>query len=62
VEYVEKCFVPCFGTDVIVVWDSGAVHKSKLVIKVLKECGVEVICLSPYLPDLSPIELGTVQK
>jgi len=57
VEYVKNCLVPCLGVGDIVVWDNSAVHKSKLVVSALEECGVKVICLPPYSPDLNPIEL-----
>ncbi|MDR2700187.1 MAG: transposase [Nitrososphaerota archaeon] len=57
VEYVRKCLVPCLGEGDVVVWDNSAVHKSKLVVMVLEECGVKVICLLSYLPDFNPIEL-----
>jgi transposase len=57
VEYVRNCLVPSLGVDDIVVWDNSAVHKSKLVVEALVECGVRVICLPPYSPDFNPIEL-----
>jgi transposase len=40
-----------------VIWDNSAVHKSKLVVSVLKEWGVRVVYLPPYLPDFKPIKL-----
>ncbi|MDR2204452.1 MAG: IS630 family transposase [Nitrososphaerota archaeon] len=57
VEYVRKCLVPSLGQGDIVVWDNSAVHKSKLVVLALKECGVRVVCLPSCLPDFNPIEL-----
>jgi len=58
VEYVRTCLVPSLGEDDdVVVWDNSAVHTSKLVVDVLKVCGVRVVCLPAYFSDFNPIEL-----
>jgi len=56
-EYVQKQLAPTLNEDDIVVLDNCSVHKAKLVMETLEECGVKVLYLPPYSPDFNPIEL-----
>jgi transposase len=37
--------------------DNSSIHKSKLVLETLKECGIDVLWLPRYSLDFNPIEL-----
>lgn len=56
-EYVRFQLAPSLEKNDIVILDNCSVHHSKLVRNVLQECGVKVLYLPPYSPDLNPIEL-----
>lgn len=56
-EYIKTQLVPSFSSDNILLLDNSSVHKSKLVIKTLNDCGIKYLFLPPYSPDLNPIEL-----
>jgi transposase len=56
-EYLRICLVPTLGKGDILVLDNSSVHRSKLVLDVLEELGVNVLFLSVYSADFSPVEL-----
>ena len=41
----------------ITLLDNSSVHKSKLVLDTLSECGIKYLFLPRYSPDFNPIEL-----
>jgi transposase len=56
-EYIKTMLKPKFSEDDILLLDNCSVHRSKLVIDTLKECGIKYLFLPPYSPDFNPIEL-----
>jgi transposase len=56
-EYLRKQLAPTFPPDKVLLLDNSSVHKSKLAITTLEECGIKYLFLPPYSPDLNPIEL-----
>jgi transposase len=56
-EYLRSQLAPKWSNDNILLLDNSSVHKSKLTIKTLEECGIKYLFLPPYSPDLNPIEL-----
>ena len=45
------------STTSVVVMDNCSIHRTELVMDLLKEAGIVVIFLPPYSPDYNPIEL-----
>ena len=56
-EYLRTQLKPTLSPDDIVLLDNSSVHKSKLVLQTMKECGIKYLFLPPYSPDFNPIEL-----
>lgn len=56
-QYIRTQLAPTFSSEHILLLDNSSVHKSKLVITTLDECGIKYLFLPPYSPDLNPIEL-----
>lgn len=56
-EYIKTQLKPSLSKDDILILDGCSVHKSNLVLKTFEECGINVVFLPPYSPDLNPIEL-----
>ena len=56
-EYLRSQLAPIFPPDNILLLDNSSVHRSKLVLDTLEECGINHLFLPPYSPDLNPIEL-----
>jgi transposase len=56
-EYLKTFLKPMLLPDDVVLLDNSSVHKSKLVLQTLEECGMKYIFLPPYSPDFNPIEL-----
>jgi transposase len=56
-DYIKTCLKPTLAEDDILLLDNSSVHRSKLVIDTLKECGIKVLWLPRYSPDYNPIEL-----
>jgi transposase len=56
-EYIKTCLKPMLSEDDVLLLDNSSVHKSKLVLSTLEECGIKYMFLPPYSPDLNPIEL-----
>jgi transposase len=56
-EYLRNQLAPMWPKDDILLLDNSSVHKSKLVLNTLEECGIKYLFLPPYSPDLNPIEL-----
>ncbi len=54
--YVEHFLAPKLKCGQIVVMDNLSVHKSKRVERLIEERGATLLFLSPYSPDLNPIE------
>jgi transposase len=55
--YVEKVLCPTIGRGDILVLDNLRAHHASRIEEVAEACGAQVIWLSPYSPDFSPIEL-----
>lgn len=55
--YVEEVLRPTLEEGDIVVLDNLSAHRASVIEEVAQECGAQVIWLSPYSPDFSPIEL-----
>jgi transposase len=55
--YVERILRPTIRKGDILVLDNLRAHHASLIEEVAEECGAQVIWLSPYSPDFSPIEL-----
>ena len=43
-------------THSILIWDNATIHKSPRLKDIIEKAGHEIIFLSPYSPDLNPIE------
>jgi len=56
-EYIKKQLKPALSDGDILLLDNSSVHKSKLVVETLRECGIKVLWLPRYSPDYNPIEL-----
>lgn len=54
--YLKNVLAPALKKDDIVIIDNMRIHHSKGVKKVIKDLKINVIYLSPYSPDLNPIE------
>jgi transposase len=56
-EYIKTQLKPTLAKDDILLLDNSSVHRSKLVVDTLDECGIKVLWLPRYSPDYNPIEL-----
>ena len=54
--YLEKVLTPTLEPGQIVVMDNLSAHKGQRVRKLIEGRGCELLYLSPYSPDLNPIE------
>ena len=55
--YVEQVLRPTIRPGDVLVLDNLTAHHASRIEEVAQECGAEVLWLSPYSPDFSPIEL-----
>lgn len=55
--YLERVLRPTIRRGDILVLDNLRAHHASRIEEVAAQCGAEVIWLSPYSPDFSPIEL-----
>ncbi len=55
--YVAKVLRPTIKRGDVLVLDNLSAHHAGRIEEVTAECGAEVIWLSPYSPDFSPIEM-----
>lgn len=55
--YVREVLGPALEAGDILILDNLTAHRASQIKEVAHECGAEVIWLSPYSPDFSPIEL-----
>ena len=55
--YLRNQLAPMLSPDNVLLLDNSSVHRSKLVLQTLEECGIKHIFLPPYSPDFNPIEL-----
>lgn len=55
--YVEQVLRPTIKPGDVLVLDNLSAHHASRIEEVAVECGAEVIWLSPYSPDFSPIEM-----
>jgi transposase len=55
--YVEHILRPTIRRGDVLVLDNLTAHHASQIVEVAAECEAEVIWLSPYSPDFSPIEL-----
>uniref|UniRef100_B0T7R7 Putative transposase of insertion sequence n=1 Tax=Caulobacter sp. (strain K31) TaxID=366602 RepID=B0T7R7_CAUSK len=54
--YVEQILVPTLRPGDIVILDNLGAHKSAAARRAIKAAGASLLFLSPYSPDLNPIE------
>ena len=54
--YVERVLAPSLLSGQVVVMDNLAAHKGQRIKELIEERGCELMYLSPYSPDLNPIE------
>jgi transposase len=54
--YVERVLVPSLRSGQLVVMDNLAAYKAQRIKELIEERGCELLYLSPYSPDLNPIE------
>lgn len=55
--YVEQVLRPTIKRGDVLVLDNLTAHHASQIEEVATECGAQVVWLSPYSPDFSPIEL-----
>jgi transposase len=55
-DYLEQVLLPHLRPGRIVVMDNLSAHKSERVRELIEGAGCQVLYLSPYSPDLNPIE------
>ncbi len=55
-EYISQILCPSLRPNDIVIMDNLSAHKNADVAENIKRCGVEILYLPPYSPDLNPIE------
>jgi transposase len=55
--YVEQVLRPTIKAGDVIVLDNLAAHKASCIEQVAADSGAQVIWLSPYSPDFSPIEM-----
>lgn len=55
-QYIKVQLKSTLADDDILLLDNSSVHKSKLVVDTLNECGIKVLWLPRYSPDYNPIE------
>jgi transposase len=56
--YVETVLVPSLSHGDIVVMDNLPAHKVDGVQKLIEAANARLVCLTPYSPDLNPIEMA----
>jgi transposase len=54
--FIVRKLVPKLWKGACVVLDNSSIHKGKEIEKAIQKAGAQVIYLSPYSPDFSPIE------
>jgi hypothetical protein len=54
--YVEQILVPTLRPGDVVVLDNPGIHKGQAVRRAIRAAGAKLFFLSPYSPDLNPIE------
>jgi transposase len=54
--YVERVLAPSLRSGQLVVMDNLAAYKAQRIKELIEERGCELLYLSPYSPDLNPIE------
>ncbi len=55
--FIEHLLVPSLWFGAVVVMDNLPAHKLKVIESLIQSTGASVLNLSPYFPDLNPIEL-----
>ena len=54
--YVERVLAPSLRSGQLMVMDNLAAYKAQRIKDLIEERGCELLYLSPYSPDLNPIE------
>ncbi len=54
--WLEKCLVPELKPGQVIVMDNYCIHKTAKTQEIIEKAGCEILFLSPYSPDLNPIE------
>jgi transposase len=55
--YIEQVLRPTIKRGDVLVLDNLSAHRASRIEEIAAECGAQVIWLSPYSPDFSPIEM-----
>lgn len=56
--YIQEILIPQLWTEAIIMMDDLPVHYASDIQEAIEAIGANVVFLSPYSPDLSPIELS----
>lgn len=59
--YIEQVLRLTIKRGDMIVLDNLSAHRASRIEEVAAECAAEVIWLSPYSPDFSPIEMNVVK-
>ena len=54
--YLKKCLIPELRPGQVVILDNASFHKGGEIAQIIESAGCEILYLSPYSPDLNPIE------
>jgi transposase len=55
--YLEDVLRPTLREGEVIVLDNLRAHRASRIEETVRECGAQVLWLSPYSPDFSPIEM-----
>lgn len=63
-QWLEQMLLPNLLVGSVIVLDNATFHKSERTVRLIEEAGCELLFLSPYSPDLNPIEKlwGNIKK
>lgn len=54
--WLKECLLPCLDKNDVLIMDNASWHKTKKVQDFMKQNEIKYLYLSPYSPDLNPIE------
>ena len=54
--WFEQCLLPCLPEDAIIVMDNASFHSKDNLYLIAEKYNLKIIFLSPYSPELNPIE------
>jgi transposase len=56
-DFVKEILLPCLKAGSCVICNNLSFHKTRAVQELFAESGIELLFMSPYLPNLNPIEI-----